>query len=90
MCLNVSRAESVSACIGTCLGPVIFLLSFYLLRAGRVSLLLANIVSARAESLVCTCICWFVVGAARHLVSVGQYQELSMNVHVSVLLEIQS
>jgi hypothetical protein len=32
----------------------------------------------------------FVSGAARDLVSVDQYQELSMNVHVSALLEILS
>jgi hypothetical protein len=49
--------------------------------------MLANTISARAESLVCACICWFVSGAARDLVNVGQYQELSMNVHVSALLE---
>jgi hypothetical protein len=52
--------------------------------------MLLNTDSACAESLVCTCICCFISGAARDSVSVGQYQELSMNVHVSALLEIQS
>jgi hypothetical protein len=52
--------------------------------------MLANTDSTCAESLVCTCICWFVSVAARDSVSVGQYQELSMNVHVSALLEIRS
>ena len=52
--------------------------------------MLVNTDSTCAESLVCTCICWFVLVAARDSVSVGQYQELSMNVHVSALLEIRS
>jgi hypothetical protein len=38
------------------------------------------------KSLACTCMCWFVSGYGR----VGQHQELSVILHVSALMKIQS